>query len=464
MKILIVSLAVVASLSCLSCRKTFLDAKPDESLVVPASLKDLQALLDNDRFMNGSSTQAIGGPNPALLVTGADEYYATDDNFETFSLYSKNVYTWAKDDVYGGAAQVSDWAAPYRTVFYANTALEGLEKITAATGTAAWNNIKGSALFYRAYSFYQLAQVFAPPYDKVTAASDLGIPLRLEADINEPVSRATVAQTYNRIIEDLHTASPLLPQTPLYKTRPSAPAVLALLARVFQTMELYDSAFLYADSCLKMVNGLFDYNGVDAAATYPLLKNSEVIFTSVINTLPSTELWSSSKARIDSTLYNSYAANDLRKSLYFRLREPGKYSFRGSYEGSGFLFTGLAVNELYLVRAECYARKGNTAAAMNDLNTLLQKRWKTGTFVQLAAANAGEALTMVLEERKKELLMRSLRWMDLRRLNKDSRFAKTLVRRVKGQTYTLPPGDLRYTWPIPGDVIGFHPSMPQNPR
>jgi hypothetical protein len=58
--------------------------------------------------------------------------------------------------------------------------------------------------------------------------------------------------------------------------------------------------------------------------------------------------------------------------------------------------------------------------------------------------------------------MRGLRWMDIKRLNKDG--AKiTLTRNVEGNTYTLPPNDLRYALPIPEEVISLT-GMPQNIR
>lgn len=58
--------------------------------------------------------------------------------------------------------------------------------------------------------------------------------------------------------------------------------------------------------------------------------------------------------------------------------------------------------------------------------------------------------------------MRGLRWMDLKRLNKDSANI-ILTRQVNGQTYTLQPNDLRYALPLPEDIIQIT-GMQQNPR
>ena len=68
--------------------------------------------------------------------------------------------------------------------------------------------------------------------------------------------------------------------------------------------------------------------------------------------------------------------------------------------------------ELYLIRAECAARANDPVSAMNDVNTLLRKRWRTGSFSGYPVASAQAALDTVLLERRKELPFRGLRWTD----------------------------------------------------
>jgi hypothetical protein len=444
-----------------ACSKDkFLSAPPDQSQVVPSSLEDLQAILDNDLVMNGSGNYGVV---PSLGETGADNYYVSANNFNTvLKPLEQNAYTWAKN-IFSNE-QVLDWNFPYRSVFYANEVLDVLPSLTAENSqdpVAA--NIKGSALFYRAHMFYQLAQVFAPPYDSATAAADLGIPLRLHADVNETMSRATLQQTYARIIDDLQQALPLLPVTPLYKTRPSKPAVYGLLARLYQTMQNYSLALQYADSCLQLQKALLDYNTLDSAALFPFpLFNDEVIFHCTLQTTDFVP-FVGTIGTIDTTLYRSYDEGDLRKTFFYK-NLYGQLAFTGSYNGTFAPFGGIAADEIYFIKAECEARQGNVTQAMSDLNTLLKTFWKTGTYKDIEASGAEDALQKVLQERRKQLVFRALRWTDLRRLNKDSRFAITLTRVVSGQVYTLPPNDPRYVYPIPPKVIAFNPSMPQNER
>jgi len=442
-----------------ACKKSsFLDASPDQSLVVPSSLSDLQALLDNDRVMNGNNGLGV---TPSLGEAACTDYYVNEDDLYGFlSPLESNAYTW-QQQVFNGE-HILDWNLPYKVIFYANTALEGLNNIPVDNSNqTAWNNVKGSALFYRAFMFWQLGQIFASPYDSATAATDWGIPLRMKADINEAIQRATVAATYQQIMDDLTEALPLLPNIPLYATRPSKAAVQAMLSKVFLSMHNYRAAMEHANACIQLQPTLIDYNSVDTTVAFPFNElNEETIFytTAIYKTITVPNY-----AITDTTLYNSYEENDLRKKVFFSELSPGIRTFSGSY-GKYALFSGIAVDEMILTHAECYARIGNTEAALNDLNSLLSKRYRTGTFIPYTATTATEALMLIFKERRKELVMRDVRWTDLRRLNKEGIYTTALSRTVNGITYLLPPNDPRYTYPIPDEVISFNPGMPQNSR
>lgn len=431
-----------------SCKK-YLDQRPDKSLVIPQKMEDLQALLDNNNTMNAFPS-GIG-------EASADNYYFTGSDWASlFSEADKEVYIWGPE-VFGEYPNV--WSDIYKCVYVTNYVLENLEKIPPANDPSEGNNVKGTALFFRANNFFILANACAKAFDSATAATDLGIPLRLSSDFTEPSFRASVKESYERILDDLLQAATLLPITPRHKMRPSRPAAYALLSRVYLAMRNYTRAGLYADSCLQFNRDLMDFNSLNTALTYPMpLFNTEVIFHShgTVNVL------ANSRAKIDSVLYDSYAENDLRKKLFYKANNDGTHSFKGSYHGSVNMFLGLATDEVFLTRAECMAREGNVEEALNTLNTLLVKRWKTGTFVPYTAANENEALKTILEERRKELVMRDLRWMDIKRLNKEGWNIK-LKRNLDGWEYVLLPNEERYALPLPESVIS-RSGMPQNPR
>jgi hypothetical protein len=171
----------------------------------------------------------------------------------------------------------------------------------------------------------------------------------------------------------------------------------------------------------------------------------------------------SSLARISPGLYNLYDNNDLRKTMLFRTIANGEVLFRGSYTGSSTgKIVGITTGELYLIAAECYVRTNQIEKAMDKLNELLVTRYTSGTFVPLAITDQRIALDTILKERRKELLFRGLRWADLKRLNRDG--ANILLSRtVNGQSYTLPPNDLRYAIAIPEEVIALS-GIQQNKR
>ena len=71
-----------------------------------------------------------------------------------------------------------------------------------------------------------------------------------------------------------------------------------------------------------------------------------------------------------------------------------------------------------------------------------------------------ELVTIILQHRRKELLMRGLRWMDIKRLNEDGADI-ILQRMVDNQVHSLPPNYKRYALPIPADII-LHAGIKQN--
>lgn len=440
----------------LSCNKSnFLSQKPDQSLVVPTTFQDFQSLLDNDDVMNGELNVGVV---PSLGEIGATDYYISDSNYQRlFDAQEQQEYIW-NDTPYRGI-DIPDWDRPYSAILYANEVITGIAGMNvSATQQSEWNNLMGSAHFYRAFFFYNLAQIFSPPYNTSILDEDYGIPLRLSADINEKISRSTVRETYRQIINDLKPFLGLLPIHATYPTRPCQPAAYALLARTYMVMQKYDSAYAYADSSLAEDSALMDYNAfIDVPLNQTILRsNPENLFDCLLIRSNPTLY-----GLIDSTLYKSYAAIDLRPKVWY----GGNDGFlQRSYDGSFNPYGGIATDEVFLMHAECAARLNDTATAMKDLRALLSMRYIGHAYTSPPVSTVGEVLALVLAERRKELVMRGIRWVDLRRLNLDSRFAVALNRTVEGQTYILSPNSNLYTYPIPDNVISFNPGMPQNPR
>jgi hypothetical protein len=437
-----------------SCTKNALNQKPDATLAVPTTLNDFQEILDG--IDGGAISNAPGLLSYRTLGDYlSDEAGVTDNNYTTYfagNPFIAGVLEWNKG-MFTSLTSLLEWDNQYKNILNANVALEGVNGIAETpSDQQTWSNVKGMALFIRGQMFYNLAQFWARPYNAATAGSDIGIVLRTSSNADIPSVRSTVQQTYTQILSDLQTAVQLLPNTSaentqVSKVRPSKAAAYGMLARVYLAMGDSVNVGLYADSALQLYSTLMDYNTVSYFSNF----NAETLYTSVdmSGTIGSTYgPWT-----IDTSLINLYDNTDLRKSLFFvNSAYSGGYVFVGDYSGY-YYFTGIAVDELYLLRAEAFARQGNASAAMADLNTLLIKRYQTGTFVPRTATSASDALVQVITERRKELVFRGCRWTDLRRLNTDPRFATTLSRTVQGTTYTLPPNDDRYTLQVPNYVI-----------
>jgi starch-binding outer membrane protein, SusD/RagB family len=426
----------------MSCNKNnFLDKKPSSDLVIPKTLEDCRSLLDNYIVMQET---------PELGELSADNFYLNNAGWQALpSLKEQNAYIWASD-IYGGKGGVEDWDDPYQQVFYANVVLKGLTGIP-MDGAGQWKDLEGSALFIRAYAFYNLAQVFAGVYRIGAANADPGIPLRLSPDIDQTSTRANLNDTYKQILLDLKRASGLLTgnRDIAHLNRPSKPAVLAMLARVCLSMGDYDEAGAYADSCLKIYCSLIDYNKVPDSTTNPfVLTNAETLYQSHLLTSSGVLVARFQKnAFVDSNLYRSYADSDLRKVIFY----DSNANIKDSYSGSLHPFSGLATDEVYLIRAECYARHSDTVSALNDMDSLMVNRWIGRKFIPYIPGSPTAVLNVVLTERRKELVFRGLRWTDLRRLNADGANI-TLTRYLNMKFYSLGPTDQRYILPIPPDV------------
>ena len=441
---------VIVALLFVACHKEWLDIKRDKKQVVPATLNDLEALINNTQIHNDRM--------PYLPELASGDFHLADSRVEGLNALLKGSYLWTADDNDG--ASIIDWDYRHEQIFYDNIALEGLQRLAPVADEDRANLIRGAALFYRAWASYLLAQQFCAPYNPIDAESNPGIPIKIDPDINIHVPRGTIAETYARIETDLKQALPLLPPLPHVATRPSKVATHALLARMYLLMERYSDALAQAESALEIQGVLVDYNDLSPQSPAPFSRfNAEVIFSSV---MASTSQFRLPNFNLDDALYQTYEEGDLRRQLFFE-NSNGQYGFKGTYDGSNLFFCGLATDEVYLIQAECLARLGNTDRACEVLNTLLRTRYHSDSFKPYNIGEQSPLINLVLEERRKQLCFRGLRWSDIRRLSHQTEFSITLQREVSGNVYTLSPERPNYVWYLPDNEILLNP-IPQNIR
>lgn len=116
------------------------------------------------------------------------------------------------------------------------------------------------------------------------------------------------------------------------------------------------------------------------------------------------------------------------------------------------------LSEIYLNRAEAYAKLGNYSAALADLNTIRERSIIGGGYASLDATNASERID---KERQLELAYQAERSYDV------FRNGKPLTRRYPGphqQFEDIPASDYRVIYYIPQNAINAYPgTLTQNP-
>ena len=427
----------------IGCEK-YLEKKPSSSLSTITQLRDLRAILDNERVINEAY--------PDLGDIASDYFFVTESDWNTRGQEYQHNYIWSGEV----PPHSNTWRQSYNRIFYVNSVIDNIDRVPlAASQELEQKKIKGEAHFVRGLNFYFLSQLFAPPLDRTNQNDILGIPLRLTSDFNEPTVRSSIIATYNQIIDDLLKAVELLPDVAHVNTRPSKAAAYAVLMRTYLAMGIYEQAEKYADSCLAISHVLIDYNDLDTMQIGQFMPlNDEVIYH--IRHLGASGFFTNAVMQISPELYSLYEDNDLRKVIFYKKNDSGSLNFFGDYSGytNGAIFSGIATDEIYITRAECRVRNSDIQGGLSDLNLLLRNRWKHGTFSPIEETDAEKILGIIIQERFKELAFRgNIRWPDLRRLNKDSRFATALKRNLGDKEYLLPPNHQRYVFKIPFDVV-----------
>lgn len=430
----------------LSACGSFLDVKSDATYVVPHSLSDAQALLDDFFRMNE-------GTVPTWGESFTDDYYLGEDALKSYGEGSNGLsyYKFNYQDYYGHAY---DWGYAYAAIYNANLAMEIVKDVKKTDyNQVDWDNVMGSALFYRAFYFYGLMTNFALAYDEESADTDLGIVLRLNSDFNEKSTRASVRACFEQIILDLESAAGYLPDYPTIVTRPSKGAAWAALAKVYLYMRDYDKALFYSEKGMLLNSELMDFNNdSDIVDINPLFTpfvefNKEIIFYAEMR---AGSFYPATSGTIDSSLFKQYSTKDLRLPLFFYFKN-GLPTFRGNYTVRNRGFGGLSTNELYLTKAECLAKLNRNEEAMNVMDLLLERRikdYKRSDYVQ----GSSSVLDFIRGERRKELVYRNSRFSDIKRYNKEGEEI-WIKRLVDGKEYVLEPNSPKYALPLPSDLI-----------
>jgi len=348
----------------------------------------------------------------------------------------------------------SFWEMSYKIIYGANVAismadLKGDDPLS--------DQLKGESYFLRAFATHNLVRFFAKPYSE-TNKSEPGVIIRESKSDNMPKARATLEATYNFIIGSLKTAESVMSEDmPAERNNEnhrfaSIYSVWAMLSRVYLYKGELDSCIIYSD---KLINsGVYS---LETAENFPGFFASAKTGSESIWLIPFNLIDDQLNASVASMIFNGNncwaeegASSSILEDMGYGtdmvdIDQRWKYivtdagvikngvnmfyisKFSGQ-EGSPTLSSPVMFRlaEIYLNRAEAYAKKADVAAAVEDLNTLLQNRLIVPEgeniddyLYDAGSITGGEILDVVLKERRIELAFEGHRIFDLLRNGKD---------------------------------------------
>ncbi len=430
---------------------------------IGTSLEDVNLLLNQGENLSDLSGQAFGTVNYIPTIIN-DNIRATAEDLTNMNVISQgSALRFAgeifllKDQFYRDSERDGHWGGSYNAIGISNYALGLLEAmyLTDTRDIALKATYQGEAFVHRAFHYFRLVNIYGPHFGLTEAAvPESGVPIITKfGDHSLSIVRNSVEEVYALIVEDLEKAISLLPEQNIRRDRPSKTSAYALLSRVYLHMGDYDKALQNAQATLGIQNTLYDYNTLVGNlrptklenVEHVLLKISKVILTGAY---PNTYLFN----RFSPELEALYEAGDLRRKEFTVY--DGSLSFgEANFNRNRRLTVGVTTPELMLIKAECMARQENFSGAMSVLNILRATRYATAVVAtnghELNAANKGEALVHILNERRREFHVNGLRFFDIKRLNAIENAGISITR----GGVALAPNSINWAMPIGIDVI-----------
>ena len=354
------------------------------------------------------------------------------------------------------------WECTYQMMNKINIVIDGL-RTAAETGVlTAAKAADGEAevRFLRALGLHELLVFFAMPYAATSDASHMGVPVSI-VPINtidkvaeaQDAGRATVKATYDQILEDLNYAEQNLtiekPST-IKISRASKAAIIALKARVYQHMGLWDnviteSAKIVSESApftspiggyklTEKPEGPFDNNSGNTESLFSI-ENSAL--DNCTNNGSLSQFYSTvrSLVAVSPIIVNAdfWLKEDLRReqllmnNIYGGINAFWSWKYRAGTVMDDWTPV-LRYAEVLLNYAEAEARKNGVSQKAVDLLNAVRNRAVTDPakqFLLSSFSNVDALMTAILQERRIEFLAEGRRWPDIHRLTYDKYAVKS---------------------------------------
>ena len=329
----------------------------------------------------------------------------------------------------------------YQVIVGVNTVLEGIASFQASQfeglNTGDQNKVlyaKGENMFIRAFMYFNLVRIYGKPYYQDGGAG-LSIPLKKTSSVSDVPSPASVKDVYAFIVSELQTAAQLM-KLPVTKTNSfaSTGAAWALLSRVCLYMggtvaspdaAANQQAVAYADSVISSGNyalrqgsdyiQMFGDDEFGALGKSTFSSNKEIIYAfdnsaggSYIGELYHHDQSYDVGAIFlpSSALRALFQPADVR-GTFFKLNTSSNHTETTKWLclNEAWLTRAptifLRLGEIYLNRAEAYAKLNNMTMARTDLKIIHTRAGLPGSDIDGLAD--GDVLSNVLLERRLEL-------------------------------------------------------------
>lgn len=468
-------LVSVLLLGMTSCSDDFLEVVPKGKLIANKT----------SDYFNLLSGGPLKGYYSQAAVKLGDDVIMLESVIASTNPVDVNLFNWT-DIIYEPDATAVEYLQHTKSIYHLNSIINNV--MDSKLGTEEEKKaILAEARAHRAWSNFRLVNWYGKPYNQETSSTDLGFPIILTADVTlNSFTRPTVQEQYDFIVEELTASIPDLPDF-VHRTRFCKGAGKHILAKIYMFMGRFDEALpLLIQAKVELGEGtelqpvgLYDYNEL---FTYignfgpnfgyaPYRKDSfvEKRFSSSLAFVSDFMLCSPE-------LYNLYHPNDARLKLY----SPSAYRSSVPYingfhrrKGLSQIHMDFNVPELYLLTAECYARKGLLTEAVDYLEVFLKHRLPEEDAIVPAEAKADKVslVKFIFEERRREFAFSGARWFDMRRLSVDpmvelkvpaSAYARTIYNAEGNPTEGATLRPERFTLQLPLRLINENPEMIQN--
>jgi hypothetical protein len=440
-RIIYIALAVVTVFTA-GCKK-YLDIVPTGS-VIPKTVSELRDEMN--------TAYALLIVDKGIASYRGDEIKLDESAGDFYLNKVKNHFLW--DEKAPESSLVSfNWQNQYKVIFYANHILSALPD---AEGAAAEKNqLLGEAYLLRAYTYFNLVNLYGDAYNVATSATDKSVPLVTVIDMEAKPVRSTVKAVYDQILADMAKGKELVNVTAFEENMAfkfTTVAADALEARVYLYMKNWQKSLEAADAALAKKATLTDLN--QSIALFPNVYNS------VENIMAMEQVYNTDLLRsllVSDELKNKYnAENDLRYAQNFKLNGTKLTVLKNAYNNK--FKSSFRVGELYLTAAEASAQLNNDVAARKYLNQLKKARltpaFYTQEVIRVDALSGTALLGEIYEERARELAFEGHRWFDLKRTTQPA-----ITHIVNNKPYTLNAGDPRYTITIPKVALDNNPAL-----